>query len=34
MVNFISLQVKKITVKITDDDKQSIISKFYSYGFN
>ena len=29
MVNFISLQVKKITIKVINDERQSFISKFY-----
>ena len=33
MVNFISLQVKKITIKVINDERQSFISKFYSYFF-
>ena len=28
MVNFISLQVKKITIKVINDERQSFISKF------
>ena len=31
MVNFISLQVKKITIKVINDETQSLISKLYSY---
>ena len=31
MVNFIALQVKKITIKVINDERQSFISKFYSY---
>ena len=34
MVNFISLQVKKITIKVINYERQSFISKFYSYLFN
>ena len=34
MVNFISLQVKKITIKVINYERQSFISKFYSYFFN
>ena len=34
MVNFISLQVKKITIKVINYERQSFISKFYSYVFN
>ena len=34
MVNFISLQVKKITIKVIKYERQSFISKFYSYLFN
>ena len=29
MVNFISLQVKTITIKVINDERQSFISKFY-----
>ena len=29
MVNFISLQVKKITIKVINDERQSFISNFY-----
>ena len=34
MVNFISLQVKKLTIKVINDERQSFISKFYSYVYN
>ena len=34
MVNFISLQVKKIAIKVINYERQSFISKFYSYLFN
>ena len=34
MVNFISLQVKKVTIKVINYERQSFISKFYSYVFN
>ena len=34
MVNFISLQVKKIFIKVINDERQSFISKFYSYFCN
>ena len=29
--DFISVRLKKITMKIINDDKQNFISKFYSY---
>ena len=34
MVNFISLHVKKITIKVINYERQSFICKFYSYLFN
>ena len=32
--DFISLRLKKITIKVINDDRQSFISNFYSYFFN
>ena len=34
VVNFISLQVKQVTIKVINDERQSFISKFCSYVFS